>query len=71
MVTSFASPTTRTGPHWEPRPSKTWPCGPSPMPDDMINEAGNFPSEVFLEYPSARVVGEMPEYADLRFELVE
>ena len=41
-----------------------------PMPDEMINEAGNFPSETFLEYLRP-LVGEMPEYADLRFEPVD
>lgn len=38
-----------------------------PMPDAMINEAGNFPSETFLEYLRP-LVGEMPEYAELQFE---
>jgi len=41
-----------------------------PMPDAMINEAGNFPSEAFLEYLRP-LVGEMPEYAELQFERVE
>jgi 6-phosphofructokinase 1 len=41
-----------------------------PMPDTMINEAGNFPSEPFLEYLRP-LVGDMPEYADLRFDPVE
>jgi len=36
----------------------------------MINEAGNFPSEAFLEYLRP-LVGEMPEYAELQFERVE
>lgn len=38
-----------------------------PMPDAMINEAGNFPTPAFLEYVRP-LVGELPEYADLRFE---
>ena len=41
-----------------------------PMPEEMINEAGNYPTEAFLEYLRP-LVGEMPEYADLRFEPVE
>ncbi|HSM06515.1 MAG TPA: hypothetical protein VK858_17970, partial [Longimicrobiales bacterium] len=41
-----------------------------PMPDAMINEAGNFPSDAFLDYLRP-LVGDMPEYADLRFEPVE
>ena len=40
-----------------------------PMPDAMINEDGNFPSEVFLEY-ARPLVGELPEYADLDFDRV-
>ena len=40
-----------------------------PMPDAMINEAGNFPSEAFLDY-ARPLVGELPEYADLRFDPV-
>ena len=38
-----------------------------PMPDAMINQAGNFPSDAFLEYLRP-LVGEMPEYAELQFE---
>jgi 6-phosphofructokinase 1 len=41
-----------------------------PMPDEMINEHGNFPSEVFLEYLRP-LVGELPEYADLTVEPVK
>lgn len=41
-----------------------------PMPDAMINAAGNFPSEAFLEYLRP-LVGELPEYADLRFDPVQ
>lgn len=41
-----------------------------PMPDAMIDEAGNFPSEAFMEY-ARPLVGELPEYADLRFERIE
>ena len=40
-----------------------------PMPDEMINERGNFPSESFLEYLRP-LVGELPEYADLAIEPV-
>ena len=40
-----------------------------PMPDEMINERGNFPSESFLEYLRP-LVGELPEYADLAVEPV-
>lgn len=41
-----------------------------PMPDAMINERGNFPSDAFLAY-ARPLVGELPAYADLRFEPVE
>ena len=41
-----------------------------PMPDEMITEGGNFPSEAFFEY-ARPLVGELPEYADLDFEPVE
>lgn len=40
-----------------------------PMPDEMINESGNFPSEAFLDYLRP-LVGGLPKYADLRFEPV-
>ena len=40
-----------------------------PMPDEMINEAGNFPTDAFLDYLRP-LVGALPEYADLRFEPV-
>lgn len=36
-----------------------------PMPDSFINEAGNFPTEEFLEYLSP-LVGDLPEYLSLR-----
>jgi len=36
-----------------------------PMPDTMINEAGNFPTEAFLDY-ARPLVGELPEFATLR-----
>ena len=39
------------------------------MPDAMINEEGNFPTEAFFDYLRP-LVGEMPEFADLRFEPV-
>jgi 6-phosphofructokinase 1 len=41
-----------------------------PMPDGMINEAGNFPSEAFFQYLRP-LAGELPEYTDLRFEPIE
>ncbi|MEQ9569161.1 MAG: diphosphate--fructose-6-phosphate 1-phosphotransferase [Longimicrobiales bacterium] len=41
-----------------------------PMPDAMINERGNFPSEAFFDY-ACPLVGELPAFADLRFEPVE
>jgi 6-phosphofructokinase len=41
-----------------------------PMPDEMINVDGNFPTDSFLEYLRP-LVGELPEYADLRYEPVE
>lgn len=40
-----------------------------PMPDAMINEDGNFPTEAFFDYLRP-LVGELPEYADLRFDPV-
>lgn len=40
-----------------------------PMPDGMINEDGNFPTEAFFDYLRP-LVGELPEYADLRFDPV-
>ena len=36
-----------------------------PMPDSFISEAGNFPTEEFLEYLSP-LVGDLPEYLSLR-----
>ena len=41
-----------------------------PMPEEMINEKGNFPSEAFLAYLRP-LVGELPEYADLTLEPVK
>ncbi len=41
-----------------------------PMPDAMINERGNFPTEAFFDYLRP-LVGDLPEYADLRFDPVE
>jgi ATP-dependent phosphofructokinase / diphosphate-dependent phosphofructokinase len=35
-----------------------------PMPDAMINAAGNFPSQAFIDY-ARPLVGELPEYARL------
>lgn len=37
-----------------------------PMPDEMINAAGNFPSEAFLEY-ARPLVGELAEFAELKY----
>ncbi|MCD4823187.1 MAG: diphosphate--fructose-6-phosphate 1-phosphotransferase [Phycisphaerae bacterium] len=37
-----------------------------PMPDEFINEAGNFPTEAFLDYLRP-LVGELDEYANLKF----
>ncbi|MBN1943438.1 MAG: diphosphate--fructose-6-phosphate 1-phosphotransferase [Phycisphaerae bacterium] len=37
-----------------------------PMPDHFLNEAGNFPSEAFFEY-ARPLVGELPEYAELKY----
>jgi 6-phosphofructokinase 1 len=41
-----------------------------PIPDEMINERGNFPSEVFMDYLRP-LVGELPYYADLTIETTE
>ncbi len=38
-----------------------------PMPDEYLNEAGNFPSEAFLEYLRP-LVGDLPEYAELKYQ---
>lgn len=38
-----------------------------PMPDAMINEAGNFPTDRFFEYLRP-LVGELPRYADLQLD---
>ncbi|MBT8336785.1 MAG: diphosphate--fructose-6-phosphate 1-phosphotransferase [Gemmatimonadetes bacterium] len=40
-----------------------------PMPDAMINEDGNFPSEAFFGY-ARPLVGDLPEHADLDFERI-
>lgn len=37
-----------------------------PMPDDFINEAGNYPTDKFLHYAGS-LVGPLPEYAQLRY----
>jgi 6-phosphofructokinase 1 len=37
-----------------------------PMPPEMINDAGNFPTEKFLDY-ARPLVGKLPEFADLRY----
>lgn len=37
-----------------------------PMPQDFLNEAGNFPSRKFFDY-ALPLVGEIPDYADLKF----
>ena len=36
-----------------------------PMPDEFINDAGNYPTEAFLDY-ARPLVGELPEFADLK-----
>jgi 6-phosphofructokinase len=41
-----------------------------PMPDDFLNEAGNFPSEAFFEY-ARPLVGDLPEYAELKYAPAE
>ncbi len=38
-----------------------------PMPDEYINEAGNFPADAFLDYLRP-LVGELPEYAELDYK---
>jgi len=38
-----------------------------PMPDAFLNQAGNFPSEAFLEYLRP-LVGELPEFAELKYQ---
>lgn len=40
-----------------------------PMPDAMINADGNFPTEAFFDYLRP-LVGDLPEYAELRFDPV-
>jgi hypothetical protein len=40
------------------------------MPDDMVNDDGNFPSDAFFEY-ARPLVGELPGYADLDFARVK
>ncbi len=37
-----------------------------PMPDNFINEAGNFPTEAFLDYVRP-LVGDLDEYANLQY----
>lgn len=37
-----------------------------PMPDAMINAAGNFPSQTFIDY-ARPLVGTLPEYAQLKY----
>lgn len=41
-----------------------------PMPDEMINDRGNFPTTAFLDYLRP-LVGDLPEYASLRLDRVE
>lgn len=38
-----------------------------PMPDEFINEAGNFPTEAFLDYVRP-LVGELGDYANLSYQ---
>ncbi|MEK9503582.1 diphosphate--fructose-6-phosphate 1-phosphotransferase [Gaopeijia maritima] len=38
-----------------------------PMPDEMINDAGNFPTEAFFDYLRP-LVGDLPTYAALRLD---
>jgi 6-phosphofructokinase 1 len=38
-----------------------------PMPEEFINEAGNFPTRKFLDY-ARPLVGELPEFARLRYK---
>lgn len=38
-----------------------------PMPDEFINEAGNFPSQAFVDYLRP-LVGELPEFAELKYQ---
>ncbi|MFW6146114.1 MAG: diphosphate--fructose-6-phosphate 1-phosphotransferase [Planctomycetota bacterium] len=37
-----------------------------PMPDDYINDAGNFPTQAFFDY-ARPLVGELPAYASLHY----
>jgi 6-phosphofructokinase 1 len=38
-----------------------------PMPDEMINAAGNFPTQAFLDYVRP-LVGELPKFARLKYK---
>lgn len=38
-----------------------------PMPDEYFNEAGNFPSQAFIDYLK-NLVGDMPEFAELQYK---
>jgi 6-phosphofructokinase 1 len=37
------------------------------MPDEFINEAGNYPSSAFMDYLRP-LIGEIPEYAQLKYQ---
>ncbi len=37
-----------------------------PMPENFLNAEGNFPSEAFFEY-ARPLVGELPQYAELKY----
>lgn len=38
-----------------------------PMPDEYINEAGNYPSQAFIDYLRP-LLGELPRYAQLKYQ---
>jgi len=38
-----------------------------PMPDDFINEQGNFPTQKFLDY-ARPLVGELQKFARLKYQ---
>ena len=65
MVSIVRDSTDPYSSHLETAPLKDVAVKAKPMPRDFINEAGNFPTQKFLDY-ARPLIGELPHYAQLQ-----